>query len=176
MQDRLLQKHNEVLAFKESHSFTLGGERDDTPCCSKCHLRTGRGHNHLNCDLEKCVSYSFFGKIEKHPEVFSKSTLKKLEKEEIAVTKDINKLESELKVKEAALKSITNRFAYKVRKLLIMSNKDLYTKRLSDGTVIEVWQLINRDIKVLERKQEGEFQAHLKRLENIAGARQSCLH
>ena len=58
-------------------------------------------------------------------------------------------------MKEAALKSITNRFAYKVRKLLIMSNKDMYTKRLSDGTVIEVWQLINRDIKVLERKTGG---------------------
>ena len=134
MQDRLLQEHNEVSAFKESHSFTLGGERDDMPRCSKCHLRTGRGHNRLNCDLEKCVSSSFCGKIEKHPE--EKSTLKKLEKEEIAVTKDINKLESELKVKEAALESITNRFAYKVRKLLTMSNKDLYTKRLNDGTVI----------------------------------------
>ena len=45
MQDRLLRKHNEVLAFKESHSFTLDGEHDDMPCCSKCHLRTGRGRN-----------------------------------------------------------------------------------------------------------------------------------
>ena len=51
--------------------------------------------------------------------------IKKLEKEENAIRKDINKLESELKVKEMALKSITNLLAYKVRKLLIMSNNHL---------------------------------------------------
>ena len=55
--------------------------------------------------------------------------IKKLEKEENAIRKDINKLESELKVKEMALKSITNLLAYKVRKLLIMSNNHLHTKR-----------------------------------------------
>ena len=63
------------------------------------------GSQSLNCDLEKCVSSLFCGKIEKHPE--EKGTLKKQEKEEIAVMKDINKLKSELKVKEVALKSVS---------------------------------------------------------------------
>ena len=100
----------EIKNFQEEHVFKLNDDIDQMPLCSRCHTKTAKGHNRLNCPNETCTSSKLCGKIEKHPD--EKSYLSLLKKEEREVRKEMNKLEKEIIVIRQTAESVHSRFMY----------------------------------------------------------------
>ena len=124
------------------------------PCCSKCHRK--EGHNRLNCPYPNpCSSATFCGVLEKHPE--DKLVLKRKNKELAAEKKSLLAMREELKNRQKASESVSNRYITRVRQTLIESAPDKYLRKLEDGTVIEDWRRLNMDSKILEKQCHGKI-------------------
>ena len=63
----------------------------------------------------------------------------------------------DLKRKGVAIIRIQNLFAYQIRWQLINSNPSKCRRTLSNGTVVENCQVINKNITMLERKTKGKL-------------------
>ena len=98
LQDKLFNKRAEIKNFHETHEFVLTGERPEMPICSKCHVRTARDQNRLNCDMDQSESARFCGKLNKHTD--KKAVLKKLQRKEDEICKDNEKTRMILKQKK----------------------------------------------------------------------------
>ena len=138
----------------------------DGPTCSNCHRQ--EGHNRLNCPYQSCETFFHCGVISKHPE--EKAELKELEKQRQEVLKDIESVRNAMKVKQAAAKSIQERYVYKVRRHLIESDPGRYLTTGDDGQSIENWFLLNKDAKQLEVILKGKLPAPEANLKEILSA------
>ena len=137
------------------------------PTCGNCHRQ--EGHNRLNCPYQCCETFFHCGVISKHPE--EKAQLKELEKQRQEVLKDIDSVRNAMKVKQAAAKSIQERYVYKVRPHLIESDPSRYLTTGDDGQCIENWFLLNKDAKQLEVILKGKLPAPGANLKEILSAK-----
>jgi len=147
------------------------------PMCSNCHKQ--EGHNRLNCPYNACVTSFHCGAINKHPG--EKSQLKEYEKQLQDVKKEMSSVQKELDVKQAASKSIQQRYVYQVRHCLIESDPDRYLVIGDEGHRIENWFLLNQDAKKLEVMLKGKLPAqHANIKELLAKASvtdsEDCMH
>ena len=138
------------------------------PTCSNCHRQ--EGHNRLNCPYQCCETFFHCGAISKHPE--EKAQLKELEKQRQEVLKDIESVRNAMQVKQAAARSIQERYVYKVRRHLIESDPGRYLTTGDDGQCIENWFLLNKDAKQLQVILNGKLPAPGTNLEKILSAEQ----
>lgn len=123
------------------------------PTCSNCHRQ--EGHNRLNCPYDACDSSFHCGAINKHPD--EKSQLKEYEKQRQELKKEIMSLRNEIAAKEAATRSIQQRYVYQVRQQLIESDPQRYLHYGNDGQRVENWFQLNRDAKKLEVLLKGKL-------------------
>ena len=164
-EEAVQNKVAEIRNFQEEHVFRSNDNIDQMPLCSRCHTKTARGHNRLNCPNEMCTSSKLCGKTEKNPD--EKSYLNLFKKEEREVRKEMNKLEKEIIVKRQTAESLRSRFVHKVRDMLIQSNPEKYLSRSSAEQRVENDLLINRDARILEKKCGGKRPANVFEVQNI---------
>ena len=166
-----LQEYNSVN--KKQGSV---GQGDDGPICSNCHQR--KGHNRLNCHYNECQSFFHCGDINKHSE--EKMRMKEVDRQHRELLRQISALENELKVKEASVTSLQDRYIYKVRNILIESNPSRYlsvgtgvacerrseggNRRLrsqasTSGNYVENWFQLNKDARKLQSILKGNVPA-----------------
>jgi hypothetical protein len=103
-----------VFQVKKNTSSTA----NTGPTCSNCHRQ--ERHNRLNCPYFACDTSFHWGAINRHPD--EKAQLKEYEKQHQDLKKQISSLRNEPAVKEAATKSIQQRYVYQERQQLIESD------------------------------------------------------
>ena len=117
------------------------------PCCSKCHLR--EGHNRLNCPYPNpCSAAKYCGNLEKHPD--EKQVVKDQNKHLSDERKKLKSMKEELQNRQRSSANVAQRYAVRVKEILIESDPDRYTREVG-GKIIEDWRLINKDSSILEK-------------------------
>ena len=123
------------------------------PTCSNCHRQ--ERHNRLNCPYVTCDTSFHCGAINRHPE--EKAQLKEYQKQHQDIKNELSSLRNEIAVKEAATKSIQQRYVYQVRQQLIQSDPERYLNTGDNGQRVENWFQLNQDAKKLEVYLKGKL-------------------